>query len=104
MYFAPTHLDSDFNLPRGGGVALAVQESWVQNETIRGNIVFYSPYDEERYKKGRTVHTTLLTRYLLLIFLLVLYQCALEPDLELFEAGDLTEVGERGLTLRYPLS
>ena len=30
----------------------------------------------------------------------VLHQCALEYDLQLFEAGDLTEVGERGLTLR----
>ena len=32
---------------------------------------------------------------------LVIYQCALEQDLEMFEAGDETEVGERGLTLRY---
>jgi hypothetical protein len=31
---------------------------------------------------------------------LVLRQCALEPDLLLFEAGDKTEVGEKGLTLR----
>jgi len=31
----------------------------------------------------------------------VLRQCALEKDLELFEAGDNTEVGEKGLTLRY---
>lgn len=30
---------------------------------------------------------------------LVLYQCALERDLDLFEAGDETEVGEKGLTL-----
>lgn len=30
----------------------------------------------------------------------VLYQCALEQDIKLFEAGDQTEVGERGLTLR----
>ncbi|KAJ2931797.1 hypothetical protein H1R20_g5295, partial [Candolleomyces eurysporus] len=80
MHFTPSKPDSSFNLPRAGGVAFAVQESWVQNETIRENILFYSPYDEERYKK-------------------VLYQCALEPDLELFEAGDATEVGERGLTL-----
>jgi ABC-type bacteriocin/lantibiotic exporter with double-glycine peptidase domain len=28
-----------------------------------------------------------------------MYQCGLEPDLSLFEAGDETEVGERGLTL-----
>jgi len=32
--------------------------------------------------------------------LLVIHQCALQRDLELFEAGDATEVGERGLTLR----
>lgn len=31
----------------------------------------------------------------------MLKQCALEKDLELFEAGDNTEVGEKGLTLRY---
>ena len=32
---------------------------------------------------------------------LVLRQCALEQDLTLFEAGDKTEVGEKGLTLRF---
>ena len=31
----------------------------------------------------------------------VLYQCALEKDLDLWEARDLTEVGEKGLTLRW---
>lgn len=31
----------------------------------------------------------------------VLYQCGLLLDLKLFEAGDETEVGEKGLTLRY---
>ena len=41
-----------FNLPRTGGVAYAAQESWVQNETIRDNILFGTPYDEERYRKG----------------------------------------------------
>jgi hypothetical protein len=30
----------------------------------------------------------------------VLYQCALQRDISLFEAGDRTEVGEKGLTLR----
>lgn len=29
----------------------------------------------------------------------MIYQCALERDLTLFDAGDLTEVGEKGLTL-----
>ncbi|KAF6747848.1 multidrug resistance-associated ABC transporter [Ephemerocybe angulata] len=80
MHFSPTPPDSAFSLPRAGGVSFAVQESWVQNETVRDNILFHSPYDEQRYKK-------------------VIHQCALEQDLALFEAGDLTEVGERGLTL-----
>ena len=31
----------------------------------------------------------------------MLEQCALKPDLELFDAGDQTEVGEKGITLRY---
>jgi hypothetical protein len=34
----------------------------------------------------------------------VVYQCGLERDLSLFEAGDETEVGEKGLTLRWVLS
>ncbi|QRW27550.1 ABC transporter transmembrane region [Rhizoctonia solani] len=40
----------------------------------------WSEYDEVRYKK-------------------VISQCALERDLTLFEAGDQTEVGEKGMTL-----
>ncbi|KAF8157953.1 multidrug resistance-associated ABC transporter [Crassisporium funariophilum] len=80
MHFVPPSLDSWYNLPRGNGVAYAAQESWVQNETIRENILFGSPYEEERYQK-------------------VIYQCGLQRDLELFEAGDKTEVGEKGLTL-----
>ncbi|KAI6134164.1 ABC transporter type 1, transmembrane domain-containing protein [Pisolithus croceorrhizus] len=80
MHFVPTGPNSWYNLPRRGGVAYAPQESWVQNETIRDNILFGAAYDEARYKK-------------------VVYQCALERDLELFKAGDRTEVGEKGLTL-----
>jgi hypothetical protein len=32
---------------------------------------------------------------------LVLYQCGLERDLSLFDSGDKTEVGEKGITLRF---
>ena len=45
------------------------------------NILFGAEYDEERYNK-------------------VIDQCGLKRDLELFDAGDKTEVGEKGLTLR----
>ncbi|KIP05213.1 hypothetical protein PHLGIDRAFT_534841, partial [Phlebiopsis gigantea 11061_1 CR5-6] len=80
MHYMPRSPESWLSLPRHGGIAFAAQESWVQNDTIKGNILFGAPYDEERYKK-------------------VLYQCALVPDLRLFEAGDATEVGEKGITL-----
>ncbi|KAJ1309694.1 hypothetical protein OPQ81_006459 [Rhizoctonia solani] len=80
MHFVPSSPDSWFSLPRAGGVAYAAQEAWVQNETIRDNILLGTEYDEERYKK-------------------VISQCALERDLTLFEAGDQTEVGEKGMTL-----
>lgn len=87
------------SLPRAGGVAYAAQESWVQSDTIRNNITFGSPYDEVRYKQGKFSFLQDFAYYLLKIQV-VLYQCALEQDLLLFEAGDQTEVGERGLTLR----
>ena len=34
-------------------MAYAAQESWVQNETIRDNILFGSAYNEVRYQEGR---------------------------------------------------
>ncbi|KAJ4477282.1 hypothetical protein J3R30DRAFT_3657757 [Lentinula aciculospora] len=83
MHYVPRSSDlgeSWFNLPKGRGVGYAAQESWVQNATIKENIIFDSPFEASRYHK-------------------VLYQCALERDLELFQAGDETEVGEKGLTL-----
>lgn len=80
MHFLPSNPASWFNLPRKGGVAYAAQESWVLNTTIKENILFGAEYDESRYKD-------------------VVHQCGLERDLVLFEAGDETEVGEKGLTL-----
>lgn len=53
LHFIPSGPGSWYSLPRGGGVAYAAQESWVQNETIRDNILFGSPFDEERYNKGK---------------------------------------------------
>ena len=68
MHFEPSSVDSWYNLPRHGGVAYAAQESWVQNETIRDNILFGSPYDEERYEKGvRTGFHSLLSDWTVII-------------------------------------
>ncbi|KAJ6498923.1 P-loop containing nucleoside triphosphate hydrolase protein [Mycena sanguinolenta] len=80
MHLMPSSLSSWYNLPRSKEVSYAAQESWVMNDTIRNNILFNAPMDRARYDK-------------------VLYQCCLERDLELWDAGDETEVGEKGLTL-----
>ncbi|CAL1696210.1 unnamed protein product [Somion occarium] len=80
MHNIPLGPQSLVNLPRERGIAYHAQESWVLNETIRNNILFGAPYDEERYNA-------------------VIEQCALERDLGLFDAGDQTEVGEKGITL-----
>ncbi|KAJ1309716.1 hypothetical protein OPQ81_006481 [Rhizoctonia solani] len=80
MHFVPSAPDSWFSLPRDGGVAYAAQEAWVQNETIRENIIFGAEFEETRYKK-------------------VISQCGLERDLTLFDAGDQTEVGEKEIII-----
>jgi ABC-type multidrug transport system fused ATPase/permease subunit len=97
MHYIPLGTSSWFNLPRSGGVAYAPQESWVLNDTIRANIVFGSPYEDQRYRQGKDSFGGARSCAQLRT---VLRACALERDLELFEAGDLSEVGERGLTLR----
>lgn len=63
-----------------GKIAYAPQQPWIQNATIRDNILFGRPFDEEFYKK-------------------VLNACSLRTDLEVLKYGDLTEIGEKGINL-----
>lgn len=63
-----------------GKVAYASQTAWILNKTVRENILFGQPYDEERYEK-------------------VIDACCLRHDLKILEDGDMTEIGERGINL-----
>ncbi|KAI0749569.1 ABC transporter [Daedaleopsis nitida] len=63
-----------------GSVAYCPQSAWIQNATVRENITFGRPFDEERYWKA-------------------VYDACLDADLELLPNGDMTEVGERGISL-----
>ena len=63
-----------------GKIGYAAQIPWIQNETIRNNILFSEPFEEEKYNK-------------------VLGLCQLNEDLETFEGKDLTEIGEKGINL-----
>lgn len=62
------------------GSLLSAGASWIQNSTIRENILFGSNYDKEKYEA-------------------VIYACSLQSDLDILPGGDLTEVGEKGITL-----
>ena len=63
-----------------GSISYVEQSSWIQNKTIKDNILFANPFDEQRYK--RTIKA-----------------CQLDRDLEILPAGDKTEIGEKGINL-----
>ena len=63
-----------------GTVAYVPQSAWVFSGTIRENVLFGEPYNEEWYTK-------------------VLETCALLEDINRFPSGDCTFVGEHGVVL-----
>ena len=63
-----------------GTIAYAPQLAFVQNATLRENILFGKMYDESFYKQ-------------------VIKICCLESDLDLLPNRDLTEIGEKGINL-----
>ncbi|KAJ5287805.1 hypothetical protein N7478_003491 [Penicillium angulare] len=60
--------------------AFCPQYAWIQNTSVRKNILFGKDYDEAWYNE-------------------VVDACALTPDLEILPNGDATEIGERGITV-----
>lgn len=63
-----------------GTVAYVSQQAWIQNATLKDNILFGQPFNTELYEK-------------------VIEACALKPDLEILPGGDMTEIGEKGINL-----
>lgn len=61
-------------------IAYVAQIPWIENATIKDNILFGLPHDADRYKK-------------------VLEVCALEKDLDMLEDGELTDIGANGINL-----
>ncbi|KDO20299.1 hypothetical protein SPRG_14434 [Saprolegnia parasitica CBS 223.65] len=64
----------------GGRVSYFSQQAWIQNMTIRENILFGKPYDRKKYAA-------------------VIDACALTKDLAALPAGDRTEIGQKGVNL-----
>ncbi|XP_030626403.1 canalicular multispecific organic anion transporter 1 isoform X2 [Chanos chanos] len=63
-----------------GSLAYVPQQAWIQNATLKDNILFGSELDEKKYQQ-------------------VLDACALRPDLDQLPGGDQTEIGEKGINL-----
>ncbi|XP_033614351.1 multidrug resistance-associated protein 1 isoform X5 [Fukomys damarensis] len=63
-----------------GSVAYVPQQAWIQNDSLRENILFGRQLQERYYKS-------------------VVEACALLPDLEILPSGDRTEIGEKGVNL-----
>ncbi|XP_015781935.1 multidrug resistance-associated protein 1 [Tetranychus urticae] len=61
-------------------IAYVSQQAWIQNATIRDNILFENPFNKTRYEE-------------------IISVCALEPDLAYLPKGDKTEIGEKGINL-----
>ncbi|EAW53943.1 ATP-binding cassette, sub-family C (CFTR/MRP), member 1, isoform CRA_h [Homo sapiens] len=59
-----------------GSVAYVPQQAWIQNDSLRENILFGCQLEEPYYRS-------------------VIQACALLPDLEILPSGDRTEIGEK---------
>nr|XP_006820254.1 PREDICTED: ATP-binding cassette sub-family C member 9-like [Saccoglossus kowalevskii] len=65
---------------RDNRIAYVAQKAWLQNASLRDNILFGETYVRERYNT-------------------VLQVCALNADLRSLPGGDMTEIGERGINM-----
>ncbi|KAJ3072986.1 hypothetical protein HDU98_002468 [Podochytrium sp. JEL0797] len=63
-----------------GNFGYSPQAAWLQNQSLRNNILFGASFDEKRYNQ-------------------VIQCCSLAKDLELLSHGDMSEIGEKGVTL-----
>lgn len=71
---------TDGNVTVHGEIAYFSQNSWILSATVKDNITFGHRFDQAFYDK-------------------VLDACALRADLAVLPAGDMTEVGEKGVSL-----
>lgn len=78
--FGETETWGDGAVAVRGTTAYVAQQAWIQNASLRNNILFGRPWDPVRYRT-------------------VVDACALRADLAQLPAGDQTEIGERGVTL-----
>ncbi|CAG7727265.1 unnamed protein product, partial [Allacma fusca] len=63
-----------------GSVGYVAQQAWIQNATLRENILFGRKFDPISYNR-------------------IIEACALKPDIRILPGRDKTEIGEKGINL-----
>ncbi|KAG0232674.1 Canalicular multispecific organic anion transporter 2 [Actinomortierella wolfii] len=63
-----------------GRMAYVPQQAWIVNATLKDNILFGNEFDQAKYDR-------------------IVMACGLLPDIAMLPAGDMTEIGERGINL-----
>ena len=61
-------------------LAYVAQQAWIQNLTLKDNILFDRAFNRREYAQAIEV-------------------CALQADLDVLTGGDSTEIGENGINL-----
>ncbi|KAJ5812061.1 P-loop containing nucleoside triphosphate hydrolase protein [Penicillium riverlandense] len=74
------HLATSANWIIDSAIAYVAQIPWIENASIKDNILFGLPFDPERYQK-------------------VLFACALQKDFDMLPDGELTDIGANGVNL-----
>ena len=63
-----------------GSIGYCAQQAWIQNATLKDNVLFHNKYDKDKYNN-------------------ILEACAMKADLLTLPGGDATEIGEKGINL-----
>ncbi|CAI7663380.1 unnamed protein product [Penicillium glandicola] len=74
------HLATKANWIIDSAIAYVAQMPWIENATIKANVLFGLPDDADRYKQ-------------------VISACALEKDFDVLPDGDMTDIGANGVNL-----
>ena len=65
-----------------GRVALVSQQAWIYNNSLRNNLLMGMPYNQAKYDA-------------------MIENCALTTDIQLLPDGDSSEIGDKGINLRW---
>ena len=68
------------SISKSGSLGYVPQQAWIQNMTLRENILFDKELQFDKYNQ-------------------ILEACALRPDLLTLPSGDMTEIGENGVNI-----